>query len=99
METITHPEQLEQRLARELAPFRQLGKSEDMEDYYQATDWVRENCTFTETGDLVFHGGTTEQVPVRCHYKSRNDAFLRLLETEAERNNTHLNKAVFTKVA
>ena len=72
METITHPEQLEERLARELAPFRQLGKSEDMEDYYLAIDWVRGNCAFTETGDVMFHGGTEEQVPLRCP-KGKND--------------------------
>jgi hypothetical protein len=94
--SITSQEQLAQRLASELAPLRQLKQSEDMEDFYQAVDWVRGNCAFTSEGDVVFHGGTQESIPVRCPNLSKRDPLYRLLKAEAERNNTHLNPAVTT---
>lgn len=90
----TSQDQLAQRLASETAPLRQLGKSEDMEDFYQAVDWVRGNCSFTPTGDVVFHGGTGLRIPVRFPNLSKRDPLYRLLKTEAERNNTKLNAAV-----
>lgn len=89
---IHQSDQLRERLDRELAPFLRLGKSEDMEDFYQAVDWVRENCTFTEDGSVMYHGGTNEAIPLHMQVK-RGDRFYRLLEDEAERNNKHLNKA------
>lgn len=94
METV-QSEHLEDRLAREIAPFQSLGQSEDMEEFYQAVDWVRGNCTFTQNGDVVFHGGTTASVPV--HGVKKNTPLYRLLEDEAERNHTHLNKSVSKK--
>jgi hypothetical protein len=89
---IHQSDQLRERLDRELAPFLNLGKSEDMEDFYQAVEWVRGNCSFTEDGAVMYHGGTPEAIPLHMQVK-RGDRFYRLLQDEAERNNKHLNKA------
>ncbi len=86
------------RLRRELQVFKDQLSSQDMEDMYQAVEWLRTNCAFTPEGGLEYHGGDIQQplrVPVQFLFHVCTEPWVKLIEIEAQRVGVTLNNSVF----